>query len=78
MCGVLMRSVTGPIDPIPLTITTPPPSKTTRKQQAQYPDVIADVRGWGLINGVELSQSSGLQAAKVVQVGGYARPRLGL
>lgn len=26
------------------------------------------MRGWGLINGVELSQASGLQAAKVVQV----------
>jgi acetylornithine/succinyldiaminopimelate/putrescine aminotransferase len=36
--------------------------------QAQNPDIISDVRGWGLINGVELSQASGLQAAKVVQV----------
>lgn len=38
-----------------------------RKLQAQYPGVIEDVRGWGLINGVELSEASGLLAAPVVQ-----------
>ena len=38
-----------------------------RALQAQYPDLISDVRGWGLINGVELLAASGLQAAKVVQ-----------
>ncbi len=41
---------------------------TQNISQAQNPDIISDVRGWGLINGVELSQASGLQAAKVVQV----------
>ena len=47
---------------LPTYLPTYPPTL-----QAQYPDIISDVRGWGLINGVELSASSGLQAAKVVQ-----------
>jgi 4-aminobutyrate aminotransferase-like enzyme len=32
------------------------------------PDVIADIRGWGLINGVELSEKSGVTAAEVTKV----------
>jgi len=37
------------------------------KLQEKYPALIQEVRGWGLINGVELTASSGLLAAKVVQ-----------
>lgn len=37
------------------------------KLQEKYPALIQEVRGWGLINGVELTAASGLQAAKVVQ-----------
>jgi acetylornithine aminotransferase len=38
-----------------------------RKIQAAHPGVVSDVRGWGLINGVELAADSPLQAAQVVQ-----------
>jgi acetylornithine/succinyldiaminopimelate/putrescine aminotransferase len=32
------------------------------------PDVIADIRGWGLINGIEFTESSGVSAADVAKV----------
>lgn len=34
---------------------------------SKYPDLIADVRGWGLINGMELAPESKLTAADVVK-----------
>lgn len=38
-----------------------------RSIQKDYPSLIKDVRGWGLINGCELAGSEELTAAKVVQ-----------
>lgn len=38
-----------------------------RMVQAEYPDLISDVRGWGLINGAEISDKTDLTAAQVVQ-----------
>lgn len=35
----------------------------------RYPDKVADVRGWGLINGLEISADVELTSAKVVQSG---------
>jgi len=35
--------------------------------QAKYPSLITDVRGWGLITGVEISSNVELQAGKLVQ-----------
>jgi len=35
--------------------------------QAKYPALIQEVRGWGLINGIELKESSGLTASTVTQ-----------
>jgi acetylornithine/N-succinyldiaminopimelate aminotransferase len=35
--------------------------------KAKMPDVIAEVRGWGLINGIELTESSGVTAADVAK-----------
>jgi acetylornithine aminotransferase len=36
--------------------------------QNRVPGLIQDVRGWGLINGIELTESSGLTAADVTKV----------
>lgn len=38
-----------------------------RMIQKEYPDLISDVRGWGLINGAEISDKTELTAAQVVQ-----------
>lgn len=38
-----------------------------RMIQKEYPDLISDVRGWGLINGAEISDKTDLTAAQVVQ-----------
>jgi acetylornithine/N-succinyldiaminopimelate aminotransferase len=35
---------------------------------AQYPSLISEVRGWGLINGMELKSDAGLNAANIVKV----------
>jgi acetylornithine/N-succinyldiaminopimelate aminotransferase len=35
---------------------------------AQYPSLISEVRGWGLINGMELKSDAGLNAADMVKV----------
>ena len=34
----------------------------------KYPDLISDVRGWGLISGVEISEKSSIMAADVTKV----------
>lgn len=38
-----------------------------KRLQAKYPGFITDVRGWGLINGVEISDDVEATAAQVVQ-----------
>lgn len=38
-----------------------------RMVQEQYPELLSDVRGWGLINGAEISDKVDLTAAQVVQ-----------
>jgi acetylornithine/N-succinyldiaminopimelate aminotransferase len=37
------------------------------KLQAKYPALISEVRGWGLINGVEIAESSGITAAMITK-----------
>ena len=38
-----------------------------REMQARYPSIIRDVRGWGLINGMELTEECGFGAAEVAK-----------
>jgi acetylornithine/N-succinyldiaminopimelate aminotransferase len=40
-----------------------------REIAQRYPDKIAEVRGWGLINGLEIKAESELTSAQVVQSG---------
>ena len=41
--------------------------KLARNIQSKYPDVISEVRGWGLMNGVQISADSKLLSSDVAK-----------